>query len=179
MNFDGQKDFLVVQGHFGSQGMVKYTCFLASGGTYELNESFSHIANPSLDVQNQKVLSTWRNWAASHSWAMYSFIKGKFTETDRLTQEPEVTEEIREDGSEAELEVWRHEIEHFNLKNTETEVYLTSDYSVDEWIEMFYDENSFWGLFSDKWWTLNNKGALLDWSIYGSGVDVQIMDIIS
>ena len=30
-------------------------------GEYNLNTSFSEIPNPAIDVQNQKVLSTWRN----------------------------------------------------------------------------------------------------------------------
>ena len=88
VNFDGINDILVCQGHFGAQGMVRYACYLGSNGAFELNESFSEIANPSLDTKNRRVLSTWRNRAASHSWAMYSYISGEFIETDRLTQEP-------------------------------------------------------------------------------------------
>ena len=178
VNFDGQKDILVSQGHFGNQGLVTFACFLGINGTYKPNESFSSIANPSLDIQNQKVLSTWRNWAASHSWAMYSYIKGEFIETDRLTEEPDETGEMKGDGLGVEIEVWKNTTERFKNGNTETKIYLTSDYTDAEWQTMFYDENSFWGLTSDKWRTLYNQGTLLDWSIYGSGADVQIMELI-
>lgn len=175
-NFDGLKDILISQGHFGAQGLVTYACFLNYDGTYKLCESFSEIPNPALDEQNKKVLSTWRNWAASHSWAMYSYIDGEFIETDRLTQEPEETGEHSEENNGA--EIWKHEVEHISAENTELEIYLTSEYTDDEWIAMFYDESSFWGLYSDKWWTLFNQGTLLDWSLYGDGLDAQIMEII-
>ena len=180
-NFDGEKDILVSQGHFGAQGLVTFACYLGNNGTYELNESFSTIMNPSLDVQNHKVLSTWRNMAVSHSWAMYSYIDGEFVETERLTQEPETTGEMREDGSGVEIEVWKHIVEHFGNGNTESETYLTSDYSDDEWRAMFYRGESYWGLLSDKWRTLYNQGTLMDWSIYGGGLeaDAQIIEIIS
>ena len=174
INFDGHKDILVSQGHFGAQGSVTFACYLGSDDTYILNDSFSKIANPALDVQNHRILSTWRNMAVSHSWAMYSYINGQLIETDRLTQEPIITKITNEDGIEEEIEVWGHMIEHFNNGDIESEIYLKSDYSDNEWFAMFYDEDSFWGLLSDKWRTLNNQGTLMDWSIYGSGADAQI-----
>jgi hypothetical protein len=178
VNFDGQKDILVSQGHFGTQGLVRFTCFLCSDGTYKLCESFSEIPNPALDAQHKKVLGTWRNWAGSHSWAMYSYINREFIETDRLTQEPEETGAYNEAPYGAEEPVWKHKVEHFSAGNTEAGIYLTSDYSDDEWSALFYDENSFWGLSSNKWRTLFNQGSLLDWSIYGDGLNAQIMEII-
>ena len=182
INFDGQKDILVSLGHFGNQAFVKFTCFLKKNETYELNKSFSKITNPSLDMQNQQVLSTWRNWSASHSWAMYSYICGEFIETDSLTEEPEKKGEMRADGLGVEIEVWRYTTEHWNNGrgngDAEIEIYLTSDYTKDELISMFYSENSFWGLFSDKWRTLHNQGTLIGWSIYSDGVDAQIIEII-
>ena len=179
VNFDGHKDILVPQGHFGAQGTVHYACYLSVGGTYALNESFSKIANPSLDFQNRKILSTWRNMAVSHSWAMYSYINGEFVETDRLTSAPEIIGDMSEDGLGYKIEVWNYTSEHYSDGSVESEIHLTSDYTDDEWIALFYDESSFWGLSTDKWRTLYNQGTLLDWSIYGSGVDYQIMEIIS
>ena len=173
VDFDGNKDVLVSQGHFGAQGLVTFACFMHDDGEYSLNTSFSDICNPAIDNQNKEVLSTWRNWAASHSWAMYSYINGVFVQTDCLTQEPE------EWGEGSEILTWKHEIEHFNGGNTDVEVYLTCDYSDDEWGAMFYDENSFWGLYSDKWRTLHNQGTLYDWSLYGNNFDAQVMEKIS
>ena len=179
MNFDGQKDILVFQGLFGSQGAARYACFLSTGDTYETNEDFSYIMNPALDEHNKRILSTWRNHAASHSWAMFAYENGVFIETDRMTEEPEVTGDMREDGLGVEIIVWKNTIERFCNGNTETEEYLTSNYTDDEWQSMFYVEDSFWGLYSHKWRTLHNQGQLLDWSLYSSGIDTQIMEIIS
>ena len=181
VNFDGSKDILVSLGHFGAQGLVRFACYLSSNDTFILNESFSNIPNPSLDVTNNKVLGTMRNWAASHSWMMYSYINGEFIKTDRLTEEPEIWEKMGKDGLGVEVEVWKKTIEHFSNGNIESEIYLTSDYTDEEWIAMFYCEDSFWGLFSDKWRTLYNQGTLLNWSIYGGGLDAdaQIIEIIS
>ena len=179
VNFDGQKDILVLQGHFGTQAAVRYACFLNSGETYEINESFSYIMNPTIDEQNMRILSTWRNHSMSHSWAIFSFENGAFIETDRLTEEPEETGGLREEGLGVEIIVWKNTIERFSSGYTETEEYLTSDYTDDEWLIMFYNEDSFWGLLSDKWRTLRNQGHLLDWSLYGNGLDTQIMALIS
>ena len=179
VNFDGNKDILAPIGHFGVQGAVAFNCYLSVDGTYVLNESFSEIANPSLDFQNCKILSTWRNMAVSHSWAMYSYINGEFVETDRLTSAPEIIGDMSEDGLGYRIEVWKYTSEHYSDGSIESEIHLTSDYTDDEWIALFYDESSFWGLSSDKWRTLYNQGTLFDWSIYGSGADYQIMEIIS
>ena len=182
VNFDGHKDILVSLGHFGNQALVRFACFLYVNGRYKQNDSFSEIANPSLDVQNKKVLSTWRNWAASHSWAMFSYENSVFTETHRLTWQPEERGEYIEGEHGLEIISRRFTIEHFidgiGSENTITEIYLSSDYTDDEWTAMFFDENSLWGFYSDKWRTMYNQGTLMDWSIYGSGMDVQIMEII-
>jgi len=176
VNFDGEKDILVTQGHFGAQGLVTFACFIYNNGALKQNTSFSGIPNPAVDGQNKKVLGTWRNMAVSHSWAMYSYIDGVFIQTDCLTQEPE---EVGDVGFDPEIIVWRHEVERFINGNTEAEIFLTSDYTDDDWGSMFYTENSFWGLSSDKWRTLYNQGTLYDWSLYGDSSDAQIMEIIS
>ncbi|MDR1617192.1 MAG: hypothetical protein LBR98_09320 [Syntrophomonadaceae bacterium] len=171
-NFDGRKDVLVSQGQFGNQGLARFACFLDGDGSYSLNGGFSDIANPAIDRQSQKILSSWRNSAASHSWAMFSYINGEFIETERLTQEPESW------TAEYDIEVWRHVVKYTSAENKETESYLTSDYTDQEWTAMFYDEDSFWGLSADKWRTLSNQGILFDGSLYSNGLDAQITEII-
>jgi len=179
VNFDGQKDILVLLGCFGNQAAAKYACYLCDGGTYRICESFSDILNPSVDVQNKRVLSTYRISADVHGWSMFSWAGDELLESDRLTQEPEETGEWIEGNYGVEIFVWKHEVDHFSGGNTRSEVYLTCDYTDDEWIDIFYDDNSFWGLFSEKWRTLHNNGMLLDWSLYGDGPDAQIMQMIS
>ena len=174
VNFDGQKDLLVLNGHFGNQGFVTFSCFMGNGAAYdnERRGGFSPILNPSLDVENGRVLSTWRNMASSHSWAMYSFVDGLFVKTAVLTIELV----FFEDG--ALVNERRYTDERLVNGVWETEVFWTRDYTEDELELMFYHEDSFWGLYSDKWRTLHNQGTLMDWSIYGGGSDAQIVEII-
>jgi len=180
VNFDGQRDILVSQGHFGNQGLVTFACFIYNNGVYKLNESFSDIPNPAIDNENNKILSTWRNWAASHSWAMFSYIDGEFIKTNMLTTSPEEWG-IRDEGElNYPIDVWRYEVETMRNGNIETEIYLTSDFTDDEFFYYFFDENSFWGLSSNRWRTLFNHGTLFDWSLYSSGgLDAQIIEVIS
>jgi len=179
VNFDGQRDILVLQGQFGNQGAATFACFIYDNGVYKLNESFSEIPNPAIDNKNSRILSTWRNWAASHSWAMFSYIDGEFIRTNMLTTSPEEWG-IRGEGElNYPIYVWRYEVEFMYNGNIETEIYFTSDFTDDELFYYFFDENSFWGLSSDRWRTLFNRGMLFDWSLYASGLDAQIIEVIN
>jgi|GEM_PF-1200427 len=174
INFDGRRDILVKQGHFGNQGLVNFSAFIYENGEYAPNESFSQIANPAIDAENERILSTWRNWAASHSWAKFVYENGEFVMTDILTTSPEEYGE----GMNAPVFSWRYEVTQIRGGNSETTIYLSSDFPDDEFAEMFFCESSFWGLASDRWRTLFNQGLLIDWSIYGGGLDAQIAEII-
>ncbi len=178
VNFDGKDDILVNNGHFGNQGLVTYTCFLNKDGAYERNESFADISNPAVDNENKKILSTWRNWAASHSWAMYVYDGTDYVMTDCLTEEEIIS---YSSGNEQNEEVWQYTIEQLaGNEMVKDEVFTTQNYSDEEIDEMIFDENSFWGLTSDKWRTLYNNGTMIDFSIYGSiYIDDTILDIIS
>ena len=172
VNFDGNQDILVKNGHFGNQGLVTYSCFLYRDSNYEYCPSFSDIPNVSVDKDNKKLLSVWRNWAASHSWAMYSFVDGEFVMTDLMTEELD-TEEKDDD-------IWIYSVEQLiGGEMQETDSYSTKDYSKEQIDELFYDENSHWGLLSDKWKTLNNLGSMIGFSIYGGDdVNATIYDIV-
>ena len=178
VNFDGRRDILVKQGHFGAQGLVMFSAFIYDNGEYEANGSFSQISNPSIDVENQRILSVWRNWAASHSWAKYAYENGQFVMTDILTTSPEEWGERGEDELNAPIFCWRYEVTQIRDGNRETTAYLSSNFTDDEFAEMFFHESSFWGLASDRWRTLFNQGSLIDWSIYGGGLDAQITEIL-
>jgi len=167
-DFNGEDDILIKQGHFGTQGLVTFVCFLKRGDSYSLNDSFSHIANPSLDKENCKVLSTWRNMATSHSWAMYSFIDDAFVLTDCLT------EEETDEG-------WKW-IGERNIggKDEFTEVYFKKDLTKEELQALIYEDGGFWELYNDKWLTLNNLGSYMGYSIYGSSdINAQVNKIIN
>ncbi len=158
INFDGILDILVDNGHFGTQGFVTYTCFINDNGNYIKCDSFSNIPNPSIDTENKKILSTWRNWAASHSWAIFTLQNNEFVMTDCLTE----AEDLNENA-------WIYTIEKLiDDKLQETEKFTTNDYSYEEIHNMVYDKNSYWGLLSEKWNTLYNQGSMIGFSIYGS-----------
>jgi len=175
VDFDGHRDILVLLGSFGNQAAAMYACFIYDNGTYNYNASFSELMNPSLDVQNRRVLSTWRNHAASHCWAMYSYANGTFIETDRLTESGVWDEESPESMS----FVWTYEDNRSINGVAQIQIYKAIDYTSDELVSMFFTEDSYWALFSSKWRTLHNQGSLLDWSIYGTGLDTQIAEIAS
>lgn len=171
VDFDGEDDILVKRGHLGNQGFVTYTCFLKQKNKYILNDEFSRILNPSLDEKNKKILSAWRNWAASHSWAMYSFVDGVFVQTDQLTEEP--CDDSTED--------WVHNaIKNIGTEFVVSNVYCTKDYSKEEYQSLIYADGSYWGLGTDKWLTLNNQGSYYSAnSIYAStSIDAQVAKII-
>jgi preprotein translocase subunit SecE len=178
VNFDGRNDILIKQGHFGNQGFVLYTCFFFFFFFYVLNRSFSSIRNPSLDTTNSRILTSWRNHAASHSWAMYSYINGVFTETERLTWEPEAWGQG--DGINADIHAVRFITERFINGDVSVNTYdfLTYDYSFDEWMNMFYEENSFWASALTNGWVSFSHVRVSD-NMRAGSVDYQIMKIIN
>jgi hypothetical protein len=178
VNFDGETDLLIDNGHFGTQGAVTYTCFLKEGQSFTKNESFSEIVNPAIDSNNNKVLSTWRNWAASHSFAMYDFQNNQFVMTHQLTEEPLETAEHTYGEN---VDKWQWTVETFDGENlTQTEFFTSEDSTEDEINAKLYAEDSFWALASDKWNTLYNLGKMAGFSIYGSDdINETIYRIIS
>lgn len=148
VNFDGQQDILIDNGHFGNQLLVTYTCFLNQNGTYERCTSFTRISDPTIDFNNKKILSVWRNWAASHSWAMYVFDGADYIMTDCLTKSMVLSSEEKDSDE----EVWKYTIEKLiDNEMQEIEMFTTKDYTKEQIEERFYSENSYWELLSDKW----------------------------
>ncbi len=161
VNFDGETDILVKQGHFGAQGLVTYSCYLAADSDYQTCESFSEIPNPAIDFQNEKILGCWRNWAASHSWAMYQSAGDSFVMTDLLTEEP--LEEPYPDNI-----VWTWRVEQRKSGGMrETAFYSQAEQDPEELETIIYGEDGYWALSSEKWRTLNNLGSYVGYGIYG------------
>ncbi|MCL1807681.1 MAG: hypothetical protein FWG31_08275 [Oscillospiraceae bacterium] len=140
VNFDGQTDILVKQGHWGSRGVVTYACFLRSGHTYKLNSSFSDISNPSIDVNNKRILST----VNSQDWVIYAYSRNYFIMTDYLTVEPDP-------NSDGDL---IYTAMKPDLRET---VYRTKDYTEEELNELLFNDGSFWELNNDKWHSLESQ----------------------
>lgn len=174
VDFDGKKDVLVDDGHFGAQGLVEFSCFIYKNGNYRRCNSFSKIANPSVDSENKKILSTWRNSGASHSWAMYSYHKGKYTMTNCLTIE------LDENSIDKKKEIWNYQTEKLvNGKMRKDKVYSEKDYTTKQLNKLFYSKKSFWAINSDKWETIFNGGNMADFSIYSdSSVNTTILNAI-
>lgn len=161
VDFDGQNDILFCCGHFGNQGLIRYSCYLNHVGCLTASPSFSEIANPALDADNQVVLSSWRNSAASHSYAVYTWIDGDCVETERLTEEL-----IQVDNGDS-LWTWTDEI----FSNGEWKLYeyfTEDDYDRETIQRKLYGKDSKWGIDQDRWRTLYNNGLMSDFSIYSS-----------
>lgn len=172
-DFDGNSDILVLNGGFGAQFASFYTCLLWRDGRFVEDPSFAEIPNPGIDAENRLILGTWRNSAASHSWATYEYRGGEFAMTACLTEEGDMTvdDEI--------LFIFRDE------RLTDGQMQILSEinaeeYTYEEIYEMYYDPKSQWGLFGDRWQTLYNRGAMHDFSIYSSRyIDSTVYEIIT
>ncbi len=172
INFDGILDILVDNGHFGAEGAVAYTCFINNKDSYIKYDSFSNIPNPAIDTENKKILSTWRNSAASHSWAMFTLQNNEFIMTDCLTS-------IAEESSEND---WIYIVEKLiDGKLQETEKFSTIDYSDEEINNIIYDKNSYWELLSKKWINLYIERTMIGFSGFYSDnkINATIQRIIS
>lgn len=162
VDFDGKNDILLWLGHFGNQGLIRYACYLSRDEGVVACPSFSDIANPAVDAENRVILSSWKNWAVSHSYAMYYFIDGEYVETERLTEEPVQAE------NDEELWGWTDEI--FGDGHWQTREYFTEkDYDTETlYREKVYGAESHWDIAQDRWRTLFNNGMMSDFSIYSS-----------
>ena len=160
VDFDGNNDVLIWLGRFGTQAAVRYACYLQRDRELEECPSFSYIPNPAVDAQGKVILSCWREWAASHSYAKFFFIDGEFVEKERLT------EELKRTASGDDLWTWTDKV--FEDGEWRIREYFTAnDYDKDTlYNEKIYGETAYWDITSDRWRTLFNNGLMADFSIY-------------
>lgn len=152
VNFDNVPDLLVCTGHHGNQGLITYYCFLQTDTGFVESPTFTEIANPAVDTENKLILSQWRNWAASHSWAEYKYQDNVYVLDRELCEEAEGYDE---DGND--IWVW----------TVNGEVIGKSDELSESEIEdLIYNENSEWRILDDRWRTIYNNGLNADYSIY-------------
>lgn len=152
VNFDDIPDLLICTGHHGNQGLVTYYCFLQTENGFEEAPTFTEISNPSIDAEHKLILSQWRNWAASHSWAEYKCQDNTYTRYRELCEEAVWDEDADED-----IWVW--------TVNDE-EVLRSDECSEKETFDFLYGENSEWQIADDRWRTIYNNGLTADYSIY-------------
>ena len=156
INFDGVKDIVLEAGSYGTQALTyKYGwIWEQTSGRYEFSPAFAGIGNPVIDAEQQLVRSSWRNWAASHSWAIYRYVDGQFVMQGKLTEEPLFEEDIPpelEVPEDAEVWRWQEEImedgevaEVINSYAIEAEGEETI-YTDSERYESYYAKDSYWG----------------------------------
>lgn len=151
VNFDGKNDILVLQGHSGTQGLVTYTCYLQNESGFELCPSFSKIENPKVNSEDEVILASWRNWAASHGWEMYYYIDGEFVGKEMLTEEP-----ANQSYSSEEDILWSWTIkELIDGKWVTTDYFTEEDYDEDYLHQyMVYGADAHWDIGQDKWESL-------------------------
>lgn len=154
VNFDGTPDLLVCTGHHGNQGLLTYYCFLQTEDGFMEAPTFTNIANPAIDAENQLIRSQWRNSAASHSWAEYKCQNNTYVRYRVLCEDVDLNG-VKSGGE----EVWVWTV------NGE-EAARSDELSEEELAEFLYGENSEWKLADDRWRTLYNSGLTVDYSIY-------------
>lgn len=84
VNFDGTKDILVWQGHYGTHGDLAYRCYLANGygGLYEFCPEFQEIPNPKVDKE-QKLICGWNRSGGTYDDTFYRYDGNTFVLTRR------------------------------------------------------------------------------------------------
>ena len=155
VNFDTVPDLLICTGHHGNQGALTYYCFLQTETGFVEAPTFSDIPNPSIDTENQLILSQWRNSAASHSWAEYK------CEDNIYVLSRELREELLVDSDE-EIWIWTVNGEEIGRSN---------ELSKAEIEDLLYNENSEWNLSHNRWQILYNNGMMSDYSIYSDPIE--------
>ena len=154
INFDGVKDITLDMGSFGNQGASYEAGWIwdSGRGEYIRCDTYNKIVNPRVDGEHKLVRSSWRNWAASHSWAIYRYENGEFVMKSELTEELLYGEQIPE-GMEvpenAEVWQWVERIyEDGKVAETRSFVIAHVEGEKDEYpeaYEKFYEEDSYWG----------------------------------
>lgn len=145
VDFDGEKDILVLNGHYGNQGAACYACYLYRQGMYEACESFSNILNASVDAENELILSSWRTSAVTHGWGMYAYVDGSYV----LKRAIEQTYLTWYDGDEIQWKIWEDldkTKEGYPGSENVTEEFLESDYDEAVIQDRIYAKGSLWEL---------------------------------
>lgn len=157
VSFDKIPDLLICTGHHGTQGFITYYCFLQTEDGFVESPTFTEIANPAIDTENELILSQWRNMAVSHSWAEFVYQDGEYTMVRELCEDLLPSDEAQE----VDKEIW--------VWTVNGEVLGRSDELTAEEIDnLIYNENSEWGIMGDRWRTLYNQGLTVDYSIYST-----------
>ena len=145
VDFDGNKDILVLNGNYGTQGLAHFTCFLRRGNNYEECESFTDIPNPSVNEKDKRILGASRGSANTHGCSLYSFVNGSFIETDSLTEE-------LDKASTGNNEVWIYTVEK-RAGDTWKKVgtFSEKDCTKDQIENLFFNDNNPWALKTEKW----------------------------
>lgn len=147
-NFDGEKDILVQNGHYGNQGAQAYSCYLFEDGQYVQYKGFEEIPNVSVDEENKVILSSWRNSAASYGWGVYVYENGQYYLAKILTEEYKTGEE---EESQCYWTVEEYHDAVLSLKDSEgkgtvTEQFNTVECDEETIKEKLYGKESFWRL---------------------------------
>lgn len=85
VNFDGVKDILVWQGHYGTHGDLGYRCYLANNdtGLYEWCPAFQEIPNPKVDSEKKLICGSSRGGATTYHDTFYRYDGNTFVLTQK------------------------------------------------------------------------------------------------
>lgn len=154
INFDGIKDITLETGRYGNQGVVYDYGWIwnQNTGRYEYSPTYRDIANPSVDAEHQLVRSVWRNWAASHSWAIYRYVDGAYVMQSELTEEYIAQEDVQEElglPEKAGLIRWQEWILESEgmgtIKNAYAVLFEGAEDRYPKVYESYFAQDSYWG----------------------------------
>lgn len=148
VNFDGYNDILLLKDIQGSHANYIYNSYIwnHSIGEFVKNESFSNIINPAIDSKNKKILSVSTNWAASHTFRMYSFLEGEFVLTNEFTEE---AVDVSDAGKPQQWHIVEKKLIDGKLKKVNDQIF--SDKNNAE-VSQYYKDGSFWDVENLKWY---------------------------
>lgn len=147
VNFDGNLDILCNLGHFGNQGLNIYAVYLYDKGTYVINEDYFMIQNLGIDYENEIILAHWRNHAGSHGHGLYKIVENKVIPYKILNiywNEYEEEDEL--------YYIEKYIVTEYESGEVINEItYSNNEYSEMELEDMFLNESSEWGLYTNRW----------------------------
>ena len=193
VNFDGEKDILILQGYYGSHGDKGYHCYCYNQrySVYWEETSFMDIPNPEVDTERQLIKGSSRGGASTYTDVFYEYNGKEFVvvQNDFYVWNDENDEyELRESDKKEDCifygqlisvkglsEEDRLELERFAaVFDDDTELYLWTEAEIYEGTMPLHQVQTYYGIDMPGFMELN-KFVLVD--VTGDGKKELIMEL--
>ena len=146
-NFDGREDILILYAVEGVESRPYYHALLQQpNGKYKLCESFREIPHPELCARDNTVMGSARGGMGARYYELYAYQNESFVNIESLYRHWVFAGE-NEDGSSEGFDAYDVTASDDTKKTT----YSPETHSEAYLKKVFLDDNSKWGLNSDKW----------------------------